>query len=239
MKFTYSFRRSFVFGACLLSLLLPRAHANLISGYESQLETWLGQGNLNFTQIFEKGTGDNYTNFHAAVDGQGATLTLMSVSGAGFSGQIIGGYNPQSWNSSDSYNFTPSDAARTAFIYNLTSSTIQRQNLNGQGYGGSGQYQAHNYQYHGPSFGGGADLFVQSSLNSGYAFNYSYGGTSFDGDIVDGTLNGEYTAFSVTALEIYTFTQGSNSIPDGTSTNVLIVFSLVGLVALRRRFARV
>ena len=53
MKFTHFFRRSFVFGACLLSLLLPRAHASLLSpGYETQLEPWLGQGNLNFTNIF-------------------------------------------------------------------------------------------------------------------------------------------------------------------------------------------
>jgi len=149
-------------------LLAPALKASLLtSANEAQLETWLGRGNLDFTNIFTKTPYSNASAFHAAVDGQGETFVLMLISGNGGFGtssdrpiQIVGGYNPQSWGSSGYWNQTPNDADRTAFIYNLTYGTdgnpgtrIQRQNLSGQGAGDAGRYQTYNYQYYGPAFG--------------------------------------------------------------------------------------
>ena len=38
--------------------------------------------------------------------------------------QIIGGYNPQSWDSSNNYHYTNNDADRTGFIFNLTNANV-------------------------------------------------------------------------------------------------------------------
>jgi hypothetical protein len=250
-------RRAFVFGALIIPFLLPRAHAGLLTpAYESQLEAWLGQGNLTFTNIYTKAFGDDGYDFHSAVDGKGPTFTLMSISGIttsptpgiGGPGVVIGGYNPQSWNSLGGYLFTTTDAERNAFIYNLSTTTIQRQNLQSQGWSltdsGSIQTWSSPYNY-GPVFGGGHDLLVNPSLNSGYAGNFSYGGTSFIGDIVDGAAGDYWSFFNVDALEVYSVPAGLNAVPGGSnsvtdiaSSFVLIALSFPGLIALRRRFSR-
>jgi len=89
----------------------PQAHAVTITGGigllttagGTQLETWLGEGSLALTSIFSHQVGDLKTSldFHTAADGQGRTFAIMEVLGInGGPNEIIGGYNPQSWNSS-------------------------------------------------------------------------------------------------------------------------------------------
>ncbi|MBI5693268.1 MAG: PEP_CTERM-anchored TLD domain-containing protein [Verrucomicrobia bacterium] len=228
--------------------------ANLLTAtYESQLEAWLGQGNLTFTNIFTKSAGDDSRDFHSAVDGKGATFTLMHVFGTGgdpgalfdLLPQVVGGYNPQSWNSSGTWNYSPFDADRTAFLYNLSSGTIQRQNLIGQVSGPDyGQIQTNNNLNAGPTFGAGYDLVAHFDLSHGYAANASYGGTSFGAEITTGGPNfvyswGEISRFYVLDLEVYTFIPAqNNAVPDSESTIGLITLSLFGLVVLRRRFSR-
>ena len=115
------------------------AHADLIIGGSTlitpagftQLESWLGQGDITLTKVFSHTLGDGQTsyNFHAAVDGLGATFTVIQLLATqGNQAQVIGGYNPQSWNSTNSYNITPTDAARTAFLFDLTNVAIQSRN---------------------------------------------------------------------------------------------------------------
>jgi len=243
MKISPVCRRSFVFGALFVSLLLPRAHATLITpAYETQLEAWLGQGNLTFTNIFTKAHGDDSFDFHAAVDGRGATFTLMSAFD-GVTTYIIGGYNPQSWRTSqsvfldDSFNYTDTDTERTAFIYNLSTATIQRQNLIGQGAGNQGVLQTINLLGRGPVFGT-YDLSVGGNLRNGSANNWSYGGMSNTADIFDGAVGTWYKDFEVTELEVYSFSPGSSAVPEAASTQALMALSLAGLLMLRRRFSR-
>ncbi len=255
MKTTLRNRRLLAAASVAVSLLLaPMLNADplLTAAYEAQLEAWLGQGDLNLTNIFTKTAGSTSYDLHGAVDGQGATFMLMNIYGKGASGtfdlvsQVVGGYNPQSWNSSNSYNLTPNDSDRTAFIYNLTSSTIQRQNLTGEGASGSGAIQTFNAQnYYGLSFGGGIDLQVShgaggpfANLDYGLANNYSYGGTSNGAEIVSGGPNFQdpYTFvnsanFYVGDLEVYTFSR----VPDPASTLGLMGVSLFALAAFRRR----
>ncbi|HEY8995448.1 MAG TPA: PEP_CTERM-anchored TLD domain-containing protein [Lacunisphaera sp.] len=234
--------------ASLLLAFVPVAQATplLTSAYETQLEAWLGQGDLVFTNVFTKQAGDDAYDFHAAADGKGATFTLMSISGPGWWGtfdlpnQIIGGYNPQSWSSVGNWNLSPSDGERTAFLYNLTSGIIQKQNLTGQGFIDSGLYQTYGVGFYGPTFGGGHDLYTSDSLNNGYAYNWSFGGTSSGDEIISGGPNySTYSLFNIGALEVWTFapaqTQGGgNTVPDTTATLGLLGAALLGMATLRR-----
>ena len=103
----------------------------------TQLEGWLGEGQLDLTNIFTKQTGSTSLDFHAAADGKGRTFSVMQVSGTYASkdgtltdfSSVVGGYNPQSWNSLGNYNLVPDTALRTAFIFNLTDNTLFRENL--------------------------------------------------------------------------------------------------------------
>ena len=167
----------------------------LTSAYASQLETWLGQGAITLTNIFDHTSGDGKTSvdFHTAADGKGPTISVIKVlngsNGLIYDGnvypigeQIIGGYNPQSWNSgSGSFfptpNYTVADSERTAFLFNLTGGVKQDQKLSTQTHNGIdvGTEQTYGSPLWGPIFGGGHDLSVEGSLNLGSAYNISFG----------------------------------------------------------------
>lgn len=144
-----------------------------------QLTEWLGHGSLRLTNLFDKSAGQTSTDFHSAVDGKGATFSVIEVTGFGgvpFDAPVlIGGYNPQSWSSIDAYTDTPGSAERTAFVFNLTESLLFRQSL-----GGTGVHQTYNVGDHGPVFGSGHDLSVEHQLNRAYSRLDSYAATSSD-----------------------------------------------------------
>lgn len=165
--------------------------ALLSGGDASQLETWLGKGTLTMTKIFDRTPGDGKpaTDFHTAADERGQTITVMELPPQnGFPAKVIGGYNPQSWNSSGTTNFTDEDAQRTAFLFNLTTGTLQRQKLNPEDVG---KYQTYNDNNYGPTFGGGHDLHVDFNLQTGYTNPYSYNAILSGGqgaDLTYGTM---------------------------------------------------
>jgi WD40 repeat protein len=141
----------------------------------TQLETWLGQGPLTLTNIFDKAPRLTGVDFHAAADGKGATFSVIEVVGM-YGGDLfdkpvlVGGYNPQSWNSFGDWGFTPLDADRTAFVFNLTQGLKfdQRQDAATTN---RGVYQTLNSVGYGPTIGGGHDLTVgavDGTLNSGF-----------------------------------------------------------------------
>ncbi len=247
-------RLAFTALALLSSATVAQAQL-LTSAYETQLETWLGQGDKTFTNIFTSiaGDGKTATDFHNAADGKGPTFVLVQVGSRvdnpdayGLPTQVIGGYNPQSWSSAESYNDTPTDAERTAFIFNLSYSLRQNQNLIGQGSSGSGQIQTYNLTGYGPTFGGGQDLFVNFSLSQGYALNYSYGGTSAVQNITkDGygwmnSLVPYYDEFSISRLEVFTIApastppNGNSAVPEPSTYGLIGAATLLGLIAYRR-----
>ena len=167
----------------------------------------IGPGRTTFRLIFTKTVGDGKTeaDFHAAANGKGPTLSLMKISGgtSNLRPQIVGGYNPQSWNATGAYTITLADADRTAFLVNLTKPAWQLQNLIGQGLDYPDQYsgQFQTLNWHGPTFGGGYDLLSNDSLEDGSASNFSYGGTSLVKDITTGA--GWTHDFSILKLEVY------------------------------------
>jgi hypothetical protein len=173
-----------------------------------QLQTWLGEGRMTLTKVFAAAPGDGKTsaNFHAAVDGIGRTFTVIELPAQGaFGRKVIGGYNPQSWNSSQNYNYTYSDTERSAFLFNLTTGLLQRQKLNSNPSGSNGVYQTYNSGSYGPTFGGGHDLYMDSSLRSGYTYNWSYGPNvgGYSSTIADG---GQGSSLIFARMEVFTIT---------------------------------
>ena len=175
-----------------------------------QLEAWLGESNLTLTNIFTKTVsgGETSTDFHTAADGQGRTFSVIEVLPTqGNSAQVIGGYNPLSWNSSGGYNYSYTDAERTAFLFNLDTLDLQRQKLGV----GEGTYQTLYSSEAGPTFGGGFDIFVNSSLANGSARHYSYGdpgsGTS-DPNIIGRPYGGNDSSIDFGTIEVFMISAG-------------------------------
>lgn len=206
----------------------------LVDGDADQLGSWLAEPNIVLTNIFSKTSSDGQTplDFHAAVDGMGRTFSLLKIT-TGIEvpiEEVIGGYNPQSWNSSGGYNYTPTDAERTAFIFNLTWVEKQSQKLTSDPDGYAGEYQTYNNSDYGPAFGGGWDIGTHyQSLEAGYAYNYSYG-PGHGADNILGILGDNpvvSTAFTIVSLEVFTISEAA-AVPEPTS---LVIWSLVALTS--------
>ena len=230
----------------------------LTSGYVSQLETWLGEGPLTLTNIFTKGvTGNDSTDWHNSVDNQGRTFSVLEIVAYDPDQQqnvtqIIGGYNPQSWDATiDNYNLTINDVDRTAFIFNLSTGILQRQCLTsdplscGTDFADRGAFQTLNNIDFGPAFGSGYDLYVNSSLNDGFSYNWSYGagGGALAGDGIANGLDpdpNQYEWVSVGALETFSIATDTEEQPTPMpEPGILALFGLglAGLGMARRRKA--
>ncbi|MCC7008558.1 MAG: PEP_CTERM-anchored TLD domain-containing protein [Acidobacteria bacterium] len=248
-----------VLAVCLLFPSAAHATPLLTSAFEGQLEAWLGQGNLDFTNVFTKNSADpnndDSLDFHAKADGKGATFTLLEAV-VGTQTFVIGGYNPLSWSSIFDYNPSTTDAQRTAFIYNLTTGVKMNQRLSSDivYFGGSfdfGVYQTYNYSGYGPTFGGGHDILVNSALNGGYAVQFSYGSGApcgYGGQSIVGVTylttpcptSAPYFFSSVGALEVYTFAPAAAD-PLATpepATLTMLGLGLLGAARYRRKMVR-
>ena len=211
--------------------LLDTAGLDLLQG---QFLDFIDVTNIYTRQV---GINDNSGAWHAAVDGRGSTFTLMLITGATadqdgndndgygtFSGpMIIGGYNPQSWNSTGSFNMTSALADRTAFLFNLTLSTFMNQD-----FAGTGDYQTLNAGNLGPTFGLGLDLYVNGSLNGGTVFPGSYIDTGRTVANILDTAN----AWSFTLGEMETYAVSAVPLPPSA---ILFGTALLGLGGLKRR----
>ncbi len=203
----------------------------------TQLETWLGQGGITLTNVFDKVAGNTSADFHATADGKGATFSLIEVTGydgiAFDAPVVIGGYNPQSWSSDGSgWNFTIDEVDRTSFLFNLSQSLLFRQRLDGDI--GRGVYQAYNDLGYGPTFGGGHDLYVNNGLDTGYSYLYSYG---TDADLVRDIARypEQYVGITWQVGQIEVFTV--SSVPEPTS-GALTLAGLAALAFAAKRRAR-
>lgn len=194
------------------------------AGGLTQLESWLGQGELTLTNLFTKTTGATSANFHAAANGQGATFTLMSASeDNGATWKTIGGYNPVSWNSSNNYTYAYNSIDRTAFVFNLTDGVLKAQ---------SNQYQTYNNNNsYGPTFGGGHDIYVNSTLSQGYSNGWSYGGNTYTSLVDNSAYNG--VNMMIGSLEVFTIGAYTN-VPEPASI-ALTGLGLLALAAVRRK----
>ncbi|CAB4387006.1 unnamed protein product [Rhizophagus irregularis] len=135
---------------------------------------WIDNKNNDYTQqnipykfnLLLRGTRDGFDPdmFHQLCDDKGATITIARIKD---SKQIVGGYNPLSWNLNGSYmNTSESFLFYITDVGNLSSAKIGRVFRYHQNaiYSNSG---------YGPTFGNGHDLNAQDkswSANSGNAY---------------------------------------------------------------------
>ena len=114
--------------ATAATYLLPvSANAGIVTGGSllsnsdaNRIETWLGSGDLDFTNIWSGSRGATASSWHAAVDNAGPTVSIYDVT---YMNQryLIGGYTDASWSGA---NFYVSDT--DAFVFNLTSMSFPR-----------------------------------------------------------------------------------------------------------------
>jgi hypothetical protein len=196
----------------------------------AQLQSWLGAGELNLANVYTLKPGDTSADFHKGADGQGDTFTLLEVTNTSGLSFLVGGYNPQSWSSTDGWHETESDWQRTAFLFNFTTQAVYRQVLTSYVLPSQGLRQTYNGTDFGPVFGAGPDLFVNNELRSALSWQLSYGNPSNEGySIIDHSLGGQ--AVRVDAMEIFAIAP----VPEPASAAMLLGgLGVVGLLARRR-----
>ena len=205
----------------------------LTSSHQAQLQTWLGEGPLALTSIYTKAAGDTSLDFHKGADGKGRTFSVMEATNSAGQTFLIGGYNPQSWSSTDGMHVTMDDSQRTGFLFNLTAGFMRpqlKQYFNGDEIG---KDQTYNNADYGPTFGYGHDLYVPRDLtHNGGSFLYTYnafGQSSTGISLLDGST---WQANNVTfgAIQVFTI----SAVPE-PATYGLLLAGLGVLIAVRRR----
>lgn len=177
----------------------------LDDGRHAQLERWLGAGEFNLNNVYTLRPGDTSVNFHHAVDGKGDTFALIEVTNTAGQTFLVGGYNPQSWSSTDGWHETERDFQRTAFIFNFTDPAVYRQVPTSFELPSQGARQTYNDILFGPVFGSGPDLFVNDDLTRALSWQLSYGNPDNEGiSIIDGSVGG--LSVRVNAMEIFAIT---------------------------------
>lgn len=196
--------------ALVLACALPADASAILGGSalidasgHAQLERWLGQGKFDLSNVFTRDLDDTSVDFHAATDGRGPTFTLMQVTNDTGQSFLVGGFNPQSWSSTDGWHNTPTDAYRTGFIFNMTEPAVYRQVLSDYVLPSQGERQTFNGIDYGPTFGTGHDLYVNASLKAAFSWQVTYGNPVDSGlSIVDRSLGGHLVR--IDALEVFT-----------------------------------
>lgn len=205
----------------------------LDQGNRRQLERWLGAGEFTFNNVFTLQPGDTSLDFHGAADGKGASFTLLQVTNGGGDTFLVGGYNPQSWSSTDGWHVTERDFQRSAFLFNMTDPAVYRQVPSSFELPSQGARQSYNAADQGPTFGAGPDLFVNDRLDTAISWQLSYGDPADDGkSIIDGSTGGQFV--HVDAMELYTL----SPIPEPGQAGMLAAGAGALAALLRRRRRR-
>lgn len=186
-----------------------------------QLESWLGESNLALTKVFSKSVdGASASAFHAKSDNKGRTFTLIQIIN-GSDVRVVGGYNSLSWTSMNSYNYS----AAGSFLFNLTSSTLYAHS----------RYNHYVYDHvsYGPTWGGGHDLHINSSLTGGYAnIGHNYGDTSqYATTAYRNSFTGTYSSWTVGELEVFTIAQ--DMVPEPAS--MILLGIAIAIFAAKKR----
>ncbi|MGK5079736.1 PEP_CTERM-anchored TLD domain-containing protein [Janthinobacterium sp. HLX7-2] len=227
-----------VTGVCFCLGAQADSGTSLLSpGYQAQLETWLGEGRLALSNIYTKVAGDTSLDFHEASDGKGRTFSVMEATNASGQTWLVGGYNPQSWSSTDGMHVTVDDSQRTGFLFNLTAGFMLPQLKQYFSGDGIGMDQTFNDANVGPTFGVGHDLYVPHDLTHGgssFLYSYNYHGQPAQGySLLDGSI---WKGADITygAMQIFSI----SAVPEpGTYALLLAGLGMLAAVQLRKRSA--
>jgi hypothetical protein len=209
----------------------PSGPSLLDTAREAQLERWLGAGDMLFTPVFTGVPGDTSIQFHHAADGKGPTFTLLQVTNPLGASYLVGGYDPQSWSSTDGWHETIRQSQRTAFIFNMTVPAVYRQVPSSFALPSQGAKQTFNALDHGPEFGAGPDLFVSEQLNNAFSWQLTYGNPKDEGkSIIDRSRGGKL--FHIDSLQVFSI----SPVPEPSSWAMFAGgFGLIAALAKRKR----
>lgn len=218
------------------------AHAGIINGGElldqsgaSFLETRLGLGDLDFTNISNLSAGALSTDWHDDVRGYTNVISIYDVT---FDNKnyLLGGYSTIGH---DGLGYSSNSAATSDnFLFNISLGIVH----NTQNGPWSGEYDQHDHSYHFATFGGGHDLFggiytlglgnggYVNAYSSAYNNGYSYGG----GDHLLGSGVDGFYSITINGLESFVFKSASVAgVPEPASI-ALLGLGLAGIGALRK-----
>jgi hypothetical protein len=239
--------RRFVLALAVCLGMASSTHAGVVTGGSllsggdaDQLETMLGVGDQDFTNIWTGTAGvSTASSFHSAVDGAGPTFSIFEISHDDGNTYRVGGYTALDWGGTTGYQYDS-----TAFLFNLDS-------LEAQFIQTYPQYAIYRNPSYFSTFGGGHDLIggwgtlgtyhgTAGDVYDGYSNSHSYdqtqGQIAVAGDSGYGSGNsgwGGYAAWSTISLEVYTF---GTATPVPAPTNLaLLGLGLFGLSLFRRR----
>ncbi|HEX8786862.1 MAG TPA: PEP_CTERM-anchored TLD domain-containing protein [Telluria sp.] len=195
-----------------------------------QLGRWLGAGNIDLSNVYTLKPGDTSLDFHLAVDGKGPTFTLLEVNDTAGKDYLVGGYDPQSWSSTDGWHETPLDDERAAFLFNMTVPAVYRQVPATYELPSQGLRQTYNDGNVGPAFGSGPDLYVNDTLQRAISWQLSYGSPSDEGLSIVDRSRGQNVL--VDAIEVFAV----SPVPEPSQAALLLAGA--GVLALCARSRR-
>ena len=167
-------------------------------GDMNKINGFYGNPNQNWTLCYQKSVnGNSSSTFHSLCNGKGATMTVVKAT----NGYIFGGYNNNSWSTAGYV------GTSTAWLYSVTRNTKHS-------YYRYPQYGTYNSSSYGPTWGGGHDMYHQSSMTSGSSnLGYTYrcqSGASYGNSSCRSWLAGT-NSWSVAELEVYVLGASASS----------------------------
>ncbi|RIA84233.1 hypothetical protein C1645_808873 [Glomus cerebriforme] len=178
------------------STLIKAEHFAIFSGWiDKKNVTRYNLRNIpfNFNLLYRASRdGNTPAAFHAKCNNKGATIVVVKLAN---SEQIVGGYNPLVWDSTQNYKST-----RDSFIFSFTNKNNLQTAKVGYILDARIQYAIYSQQGYGPTFGGGHDLF-QNSNSNWQSFNpHSYPKIDMPENF---TMNANYKVFNVDDYEVF------------------------------------
>lgn len=219
------------FAAVTLLMSIAQTHAgivtndtDLLGGTDHQLLSSMFGQDINLTRIFAKQVGNTAQDWHAAVDGQGSTFSVIEIANAGMGNMRIGGYNGTSWDSGSGWGV---DA--TNFLFNLDTGVKYLQERTN----GTSRSTLNNANY-GPTFGGGHDLYVNTNLSGGYVnIGYSYGEVSrYSTFNYRNEFAGSHSSWSIVGLETFTLSSSTGDFGTGAVSSIYTAGNAVANVSI-------
>jgi hypothetical protein len=136
------------------SVIIDDEHLAIFSSWiEKENYSYYNKRNFpyNFKLLYRTSKdGNTAVEFHTKCDNKGATIVIAKVLN---SEQIVGGYNPLSWDSTNAWKST-----KDSFIFSFTNRTKLQTAKVGHINVGYFDYSIYCHQNHGPTFGSGHDL---------------------------------------------------------------------------------